>query len=950
MYILCFKSVNGSIGKGKDMNFQAHIEDITRMITGSRPQWKAFEKVLKNVINLPASYDAKKYAEWKNTIDSMPDYAKKLLMGTSNGSQDVDIKKLSLAIFDPSIYGKEFDNMLNEKEKNKILKDLEDKSKNITKSISVVFRAATATYKRYEHAFTTGNDADAISLVTAQSKTGIFQYDPPEKVAANLLVLIKNGKSLSDIKDYLSSNLKTNEQKTKAFQILNSNKQGVISKLIFMFDVRGKDVSLQKILDSGKESFAVQKAKDDLRTGAVDVLDVLKNPTSFASRKKIPLSRVQEIVNTDRDVSNKVLEDISKRDVLRLAFIRNRKNIQTLTKQFIKEASDSKKQPNKQVFFLKVRSILRPFIETYYGLILNSHVKDGTVSDRERESIVKSVKKQIEGELFLAQSSFGNLEFSGLKDSKGNPISVPNSFEYPILNIADVSHEVTKNEEFKLKKRNAVVEDQILIDTEKRLLQMTEQIPPMVAQKLISLFKVNLPLRVFDKVKKYLRSGISLERFNLKEHAGHILTKEGGILMNKLLEKAIEEVHERSENEYASTVHIRAILHFSKWSGKFRSNNKWLYETILNMQRVLDRHAQSESCDSLNQLLQRKDLQEKNEPANKKRHDITRGNRKDPNYVELDEEQKQNRLRKIRNISEIRDIKARYSSKENDLLDFRNRPLSQMAKVFYAEYLNEFNTNKAFRDMILSVYVTPELGFVAKLRSAETKRRLAVMEQRALRDFKKSEKYQETIKSFYREDFSLRYASIQGSISLTAGKFVGNKYVPVRTKDVLSLPDNYWGDVANVKDGKRARQYAKLAANQSEVDFRTENSKSIPVELREKFQGYSLLGMVHRADNREELGMVMNHIYDILFTEDKSIRDKINPFQELSLIEESYGAVTKLDKNGEREIESDSTRLTDVFLLKNKSLSAPFNILSKANKNREAEIQGLNNTPGVTPT
>jgi len=943
MYVLCCIVANDSIGKGKVMNFKAVIENLTRIIGKAKPNYNAFRKALKDSVGLPASYNAATYGDWKSKMGSMPGYALDVLkLDSTDGKRRSGIEALAKELFDPKRLEGFLDETMPKQEKERVIAELKLKAGKIEKEIGTVFGSLASTFKLYEKAFESGDDSQAIDISSKGKKGKRISYDGPEKVALRLMELVKNNRPLSDIKTYLSSNLTKSADKNKAFRILNSKGQMIISKIIYSFE-SGSDASLKNLIQEGFVGFNIAKAQDDLRKDPDAVLDILKNPEAFAARKKIPEERVAE-VTANKGAADRFMDFVSQKDVLKSAFIANRSSIKTLTEAFVKEATDSKKQPSKMIFFMRLNILLRPFIQSHYNKMLNA-IQPESISDKEYEAISRAVTKQIDGELSLAQDSFSDVRVKNLVDAKGRTIRVPNCVDHPILNVSEIGAVVTNRQEFTEKENSKELEEKILADTEKRLLRTVQQIPPMVAQKLQSLFRVNLKEKVFQKVKSYLASGKSLERFNLDGYANTIFTREGGILMSGLLKRALDEVEDRNHDQYSSTVHIRAILHFSKWSGTFRSKNKWLYETILKMQNILNHHSHRVSGGSLDELLQSKDLSDKHEddPRNKKQ-DVTRGHRKEPNYIEIDEKKKLEKQRKINNLTARTTIKARYSSKESDLLNWRGEPNSPVARKLWAEYVKLFNENKAFRDIQSAIYVTPQNGFKVYVTNSENRGRIRAWRDQELRELEKNPDYINSVNYIHRMEYSDRYESMQTSLLYSAGSFNKNKFEPVPTREGLPPPADYWGD--RVSKG-RIKDSKLLNENQSEVDFRTQNSKAIPLELREKFQGYSLLGMVHRADSQEELHMVMNHIYDIVFTENRGGSltlqqgETFDPLKELSSLEEHFGAVTTLDKHGEREIEKNSSRVTDVFIRRNKGFDA-------ANKSREAEIQGLNNTPGVT--
>jgi len=920
------------------------------MVGKDKPNYDTFQKALYNSIGLPPSYNAETYADWKLKMASMPAYAHEVLKTTStDGKRHPGVNALSKEIFDPEMLERFIDETTPKDKRKKIIEALEEKSEKISKGIKTVFDSVAATFKRYERAFETGDEALAIDMATRGRGKKKKSCDPPDKVALNLMSLVKSNSSLSTIKTYLSANLLTSKDKTKAFNLLNSKGYMAVSRIIYTFET-GSDTLVNGLIEKGFVGFNLEKAKEAVRTNPDILLEILKKPEAFADKHKIPKDKVVDITS-GKGVGDKFMDLISDKDILKDAFIKRKGAIKRLTEAFIKQATDTGKQPNKMLFFLQVSKLLRPFITAHYSAILKE-IQAGSIDSKEFDAISSAVAKRIEGHLSLAQDSFSDTSVANLKNQNGEQIKIPKCVDYPIIGISEITGKVKLGRKYLAKKNEKELQSRILDDTEKRLLASVQQIPPMLAQKLQSIFKVNIKTEVYNQVKKLLGTGKSLERFNLQGEVSKIFTQEGGILLSKLLELASNEVDARNASQYSSTVHIRAILHLSNWSGKFRANNTWLYETIVKMKAILNKRSLACSSCELEELLTTPDIQDRAEevsdPRNKKR-DITRGHRKDPDYKEIDERKKEEKARKIRNLKSKLDIRADYSTKESSLINWRGEPVSRVSKMLWNEYIHLWNTSAPFRTMQSKMYVTPTKGFANWVTNGEQRSRIRVWRDNELQALEKSDGFRKDVNEIERLGFSDTFERMIPGLSFSAGTWNKklNKFEPLPTRDAIAPPQDYWGSRKD-KKGKGVKDKAELSdERQSEVDYRTNNLKSIPVGLREKFEGYSLLGMLHRADNQEELDMVMNHIYDIVFTEDRGKGLKLlpgetfDPFKELSAIEEQFGLETTPDEN------MYSTRTTEVFTRRSKGFG--HTKLIEANNQRQAEIQGLNNTPGTTP-
>lgn len=927
------------------MNFKALIQTLAQMVGKDKPNYNTFKKALYDSIGLPASYNAATYADWKSKMAYVPEYAHDVLKTTSTtGTMHLGVGTLSKEIFDVKMLKRFIDETIPKDKRKEMIEALEEKSIKISNEIKTVFDSVAATFKRYEHAHETGDEALAIDMTTRGRGKKKKSCDPPDKVALNLMSLVKSNSSLSTIKTYLSANLLTIKDKTKAFNLLNNKGHMAVSRIIYTFET-GSDTLVNSLIEKGFVGFNLEKARDAVRTNPGLLLGILKNPTAFANKHKIPKDKVVDITS-GKGVGDKFMDLITEGNTLRDAFTAHKQDIKDLTEAFVKKATDTKKQPSKMMFFMELSKILRPFISEHYNKILNE-IEAGSLSDKEFESISMAVGKRIEGQLSLAQDSFSDVSVKNLRQ-----IKVPNCVDYPILSVSEITGIVTEQQEYLNKQNEKELQSRILDDTEKRLLASVQQIPPMLAQKLQSIFKVNIKTSVYNEVKKLLGTGRSLEKFNLNKEVSKIFTEEGGIYLSKLLELASNEVDDRNASQYSSTVHIRAILHLSNWSGKFRANNTWLYETIVKMKAILNKRSLACSSLELEELLTAPDIQDRveevSDPRNKKR-DITRGHRKDPDYKEIDERKKEEKARKIRNLKSKLDIRADYSTKESSLINWKGEPVSRVSKMLWNEYIHLWNTSAPFRLMQSKMYVTPTKGFANWVTNGEQRSRIRVWRDNELQALEKSDGFRKDVNDIERMGFSDTFERMIPGLTFSAGTWNKklNKFEPLPTRDAIAPPEDYWGSRSD-KEGKGVKDQKKLSdERQSEVDYRTDNLKSIPVGLREKFEGYSLLGMLHRADNQEELDMVMNHIYDIVFTEDRgkglklSQGETFDPFKELSAIEEQFGLETTPDEN------MYSTRTTEVFTRRSKGFA--YTPLIDASKNRQAEIQGLNNTSGATP-
>lgn len=931
------------------MNFNILIRTLTQMVGKDKPNYNKFQKTLYDSIGLPPSYNSETYADWKLKMAYMPAYAHEVLKTTStDGKRHPGVNALSKEIFDPKMLEGYIDETTPKDKRKKIIEALEEKSKRISENIEKVFNSVAATFKRYERAFETGDEALAIDMTTRGRGKKKKSCDPPDKVAINLMSLVKSNSSLSTIKTYLSLNLLTSKDKTKAFNLLNSKGHMAVSRIIYTFET-GSDTLVKGLIEKGFVGFNIEKAKEAVRTNPGLLLEILKKPEAFADKHKIPKDRVVDITS-GKGLGDKFMDMISDKDILQEAFIKRKGAIRNLTEAFIKQAVDTGKQPNKMLFFLQVSKILRPFITAHYSAILEK-IQAGSIDSKEFDAISSAVEKRIEGHLSLAQDSFSDTSVANLKNQKGEQIKIPKCVDYSIISISEIWRKAKLGKKYLAKENEKELQSRILDDIEQRLLASVQQIPPMLAQKLQSVFKVNIKTSVYNEVKKLLGTGKSLEKFNLDKEFSEIFTEEGGIYLSKLLELASNEVDNRNHSQYTSTVHIRAILHLSNWSGKFRANNTWLYETIVKMKAILNKRSLACSSLELEELLTTPDIQDRvdeSDPRNKKR-DITRGHRKDPDYKEIDERKKEEKERKIRNLKSKLDIRADYSTKESSLINWKGEPVSRVSKMLWNEYIHLWNTSAPFRLMQSKMYVTPTKGFANWVTNGEQRSRIRVWRDNELQALEKSDGFRKDVNEIERLGFSDTFERMIPGLSFSAGTWNKklNKFEPLPTRDAIAPPQDYWGSRKD-KVSKGVKDKAELSdERQSEIDYRTNNLKSIPVGLREKFEGYSLLGMLHRADNQEELDMVMNHIYDIVFTEDRGKGLKLlpgetfDPFKELSAMEEQFGLGTTSDEN------MYSTRTTEVFTRRSKGFG--YTPLIDANKNRQAEIQGLNNTPGTTP-
>jgi hypothetical protein len=171
--------------------------------------------------------------------------------------------------------------------------------------------------------------------------------------------------------------------------------------------------------------------------------------------------------------------------------------------------------------------------------------------------------------------------------------------------------------------------------------------------------------------------------------------------------------------------------------------------------------------------------------------------------------------------------------------------------------------------------------------------------------------------------YGLRYERIQQSLESSLGHVDKNTgfFIPQKRRNLLSGEANKAVNKTGQFD--EAKKQELMEADSSE-DYLFGISKVIPPNVQEKFQGYSLLGMIHASESEEELSMVMSHIHTLI------PKDHLDTLQENASVKIS-------DVHLEKQTELNKKTETDQQ-----------EFLRKQSLARQQEIQGLNNTPDVT--
>ena len=894
------------------MKFESYMESL---FTPKEGKTKASDihKTLTSIINLPSSFNSKTWDAWENGKDGkagIPGPFLKILEGSSKGGRAVDIKKLidkyvsKIKIGDP--------------EQALIVKNIKAE---IIKAFETTFDTESSRFKTY----TLARKNNLLSVPEDTTILG-FNIMPPAKAALEIAQMVKRGDSLSTLRSFINKIGEAKGYVISVIKELKGDKEEEIAALVGQLNTKiggSSDYELGKLL------LAIEtKQKVDVfigtycKSGSIEPLvDLLSNEALFKSKTGLDVSILPGILSQKgisqavrNSISDKVLHTSTFKNLMKSVEIQ--KFIQSKQLELIKNASETGRQPPLVIFDYAIGKELKIKLQGAYEKLLAGVVDINTVSPEYYAQLVSMISSHVINELPLIGDHF-KIQEQTIKTKDGSKLVIraPVLENKPLDTFVDSKYfEDTSVTLIKAKERSTPKSWTEAVS--KRLRELTNSMP--------SEFKVverlehySMSQKVRDRIK-YLNSiGKTLDPKTLVDE---IYNEHGHIVLGKLFQKALNELGNKQSNFYEESVCIRAILELSKGSGTWRSKHLYLYKQINDMADSLYAEAK-DSGDNLDRILEKPRLEEKGEDTRVgRKSDVTRGGKQIVDYGLQDWRDKKDIEKKLRGIDKRAKIYAEFSP---PYLNRHGEPASPAIKLLFDIYVNDNKSNSIFQEMVANAPNGIESLFAKWLVSKQGVSRIYDMRESRLRQIDKDPMVAKEILAIEREVYALRYERIQQSLEhstgytdKTTGWFVPQK----RGRDLDKKADS-----AVIKTGGfDAAKRDELLDASSAADYLFDLTRKIPEELQSKFKGYSLLGMIHAAETGDELGMVMGHIHTLI------PKDHLDTLQENASVKISD---VHLEKAGQIEQKANKQR----------------DALQKYSLERQQELQGLHNTPGVTP-
>jgi hypothetical protein len=905
MYVLCFKSVNGSIGKGKVM-LESYMESLFTPKDG-KIKSSDIHKTLTSIINLPSSFTPESWDKWLTSYGGKANIPKpllKILEGDRSGSRSVEIRKLITEYAD-SIRVGSFEQAL-------AIKSLKEE---IIKAFETTFNAEASRIQRY----TLARKNNLLSIAEENTILGTSVM-PASKAADQIALMVKRGDSLSNLKSFINRVGAGKDFIVNVIKKLKDDKKEDIAALVGQMDAKiggSSDYELNQLLKSieTKEKVKVFISTYCRTESIMKLIEMLSSESSFKAKTGLDISILPGILN-NRKTSQKIKDLISDQilhnngfdKVIKETDMRN--FILNKQQEFIKKAIDTGKQPSIRVLKEAIISKVQLKLQDRYETLLSGIVDKGLVGAEYYSQLTSMINNHVINELSFI-NDYVTYPTRKILDKNNNEITI-NS-----LHVDNVVYP-ERLKRFGAPKKTKKQEERES-DTEfLKLTALINTLPPemKVAQNLV---KYSIKAKTLQKLQRLKAEGKHLNK-NSDDLKESIFNEHGHIVIGSLFKKALEELDAKTSSPYASTVCLRAILFLAKGSGTWRSKHAYLYKQIYEMADKLHAAAK-ESGVTLDQLLDRRRLEDKDPDENKgRRNDVTRGHRKDPDFSKadyLDRLQIRNLMRAIPKRSKI------IGEYAPPYVDSRGKPLSPAIQKLFERYVSNMKTNAVFQKMVVDNPNGIHGLFINYLTSKHGQRLINDEIAFRLKDVDKDPEVSKAILGYERVLYGLRYERIQQSLESSLGHVDKNTgfFIPQKRRNLLSGEANKAVNKTGQFD--EAKKQELMEADSSE-DYLFGISKVIPPNVQEKFQGYSLLGMIHASESEEELSMVMSHIHTLI------PKDHLDTLQENASVKIS-------DVHLEKQTELNKKTETDQQ-----------EFLRKQSLARQQEIQGLNNTPDVT--
>ena len=927
------------------MHFESLIDKLTssasRNLKGDFSS-RAFKKQLMDFLNVPSISDPEKFSEWLKSRDSLPEPFKSLANNLTTGSRSRFVDELTKMVCDPRYAEFAMSLDLTKQEKASLSSRIKVRMENVSKAVESVFSVISENISKFEKR----PDMKDSSKEYTREEGKRFNA---RAMAKSLVEKIKQNATLDTFKSYVAREVQTNQDRTKlTLELLKMKEVLLVSFVQNVSLPTTSEKTLENFISARKENFFMDRALMRLKANKLDLGELLKNPKAAADRLKIPVEKIPELLKRQEHLVSKIVNFIDSQNFVGRSLELQKSNVNKLITEHVKRVLSNDKNGTMVYFQYQVRLLVSKDLREFYKTALNGILDPKSVDSAVYESVQKIISQQISSEEINTIDHFKFITFKELKDKNGKPVKIPVCMGDTSI-IGDVKKSraliTIANEEKRKEHLENYKKHQLFL-----MAQQVRRIPSELLVRIKSVLKVNLGEVAYKKFEKNILDAKSFnEALNAskgKDGSKSIIDDQGRVLMNVIFEKALDEVYEKlkTRDGYSSTVHIRAVLQLAKLSGKFRSLYYGTYVRALQMESYLNKVSQKSGMD-LDELLARPELSDRHE-KDRSGDRPTRGARREIDYDELHEKKKRE-LEKQR-LSIQKQYTARFDVFPKDFFDYRGRPVTSAVKQIYDNLLYRYNNVPSFRQLINERNPIDPAGEIRKIMTRDQggvyRNILYNLRSEAIAEMRKNPAYVEQIKLLDKELYYERYLLAQKSLGFSAGfqrggrnplspdgslNEVQSEFIPFPTKRAGKEPD------ARAFQARLDVNTFEDEDNESSSDLVKTHQRKLPVDLQDKFQNMSLRGMVEASSSKLELDMVMNHIYDIVFTEDRKKREGFDSFQTLQDFEASADVanpITQLYLEKQARFQSGEVARLD----------------NKANQ-RQQEIRGMENTPGTYP-
>ena len=895
------------------MNFQSYLESFFTLREG-KIKSSDIQKTLTSIINLPSSFTPASWDKWLTSYGgkaAIPAPFLKILEGGSTGGRAADIRKLITNYADNIRVGTA--------EQAIAIKNLKEE---IIKTFETTFNAESSRLQRY----TLARKNNLLSIPEENTFLG-SSIMPASKAATQLTQMIKRGDSLSTIRSFMDKVGEAKGYMVNVIKELKKDKEDEIASLVGQIDPTiggGSDYEINKLLLAfeTKERMTNFIAKY-CRSGSIEPLvDLLNHEPSFKSKTGIEVSALPGILNM-KDISQSIKNSISDSLFTKGVFKVNmqspkiRKFINEKRKEFFKTARETGRQPSLMVFNHVISKELGFELQGQYEQMLSRLIDKNAVGSEYYAHLVSMIASHVIKELPLISNHI-EIQEQEIETKSGTKIKM----KIPMLESMEVAEFKTLpgfnkvNEKKSESQKRQIAKQSDALD--KRLRELTNAMPPEL-KTVERLQHYSIPAQTKATLKRLADAGKG-EKLDDASFVNEIFNEYGQIVLGKLFARALDELDNKQKNFYEQSVCIRAILELSKASGTWRIKHNFLYSQISDMADSLYKAAK-DSGDNLDRILEKPRLEEKGEDTRVGRKpDTTRNNSKDPDYSFQDWRDRKDIDKELRGIDKRAKVFADFAP---PYLNWKGDPASPAIQKLFDIYIRDMKNNSVFQEQVANTPNGIQVLFSNWLMSKHGTNTISEMRDSQLRTVDKDPEVAREIKFIEAQIYARRYARIQQSLEASTG-YMDDKtgwFVPQKRGSYL---DKKADSVVIKTGGFDAAKRDEFLDAASAGDYLFDITKKIPDELQSKFKGYSLLGMIHAAETGDELGMVMSHIHTLI------PKDHLDTLQENASVKVSD---VHLEKAGQIEQKAKEQREE----------------LQKHSLNRQQELQGMHNTPGVTP-